>query len=44
MLRWVFPDYRYMVSIYAVLEKIPVLLPVFWIVRDIRLLGRLLKK
>lgn len=43
-MRWIFPDYRYMVSIYAVLEKIPLLLPIFWIVRDVRLLGRLIKK
>ena len=44
MLRWIFPDYRYMASIYSVLDKVPILLPVYWIVRDMRLLGRLLKK
>lgn len=43
-IRWVFPDYRYMVSIYVVLEKAPVLLPIFWVVRDVRLLGRLIRK
>ncbi len=39
-LSWVFPDYHYMSSIYPVLEKIPVLLPVFWLVRGGRLLLR----
>lgn len=43
-MRWIFPDYRYMASIYSVLEKIPVLLPVYWIIRDVRLLSRLLRK
>ncbi len=42
-IRWVFPDYHYMSSIYPTLEKAPVLLPVFWIIRGVRLLGRALK-
>lgn len=41
---WIFPDYHYMSSIYPILRKIPVLLPIFWCVRDIRLLLRLLVK
>lgn len=39
-LRWAFPDYHYMSSIYPRLEKLPVLLPVFWMLRGIRLLLR----
>lgn len=35
--RWVFPGFRYMASMYPILEKIPVLLPYFWIVRGIHL-------
>ncbi len=41
---WVFPDYHYMASIYPLLEKVPVLLPVFWLLRGIRLLGRALRR
>ena len=44
ILRWIFPDYHYMASIYPVLEKLPVLLPIFWIVRGIRLFVRITKK
>ncbi|MCI8950184.1 MAG: nucleotidyltransferase family protein [Lachnospiraceae bacterium] len=40
-LRWMFPDFHYMSSIYPSVEKLPVLLPVFWILRDIRLLFRM---
>lgn len=43
-LRWVFPDYHYMSSIYPVVEKIPILLPIFWGVRGIRLLFRVFIK
>ena len=43
-MKWIFPDYHYMSSIYPSLEKIPVLLPVFWVTRGIRLLLRMLKK
>lgn len=43
-LRWVFPDYHYMSSIYPVVEKIPILLPFFWGVRGIRLLFRVFIK
>ena len=42
--RWVFPDYHYMASIYLTLEKLPVLLPVFWVIRGVRLLGRAIRK
>lgn len=40
-LRWMFPDYHYMSSIYPAVEKLPVLLPVFWGIRAIRLLLRI---
>ncbi|MCI8416951.1 MAG: nucleotidyltransferase family protein [Lachnospiraceae bacterium] len=40
--RWAFPDYHYMSSIYPKVEKIPALLPVFWIVRGVRLIWRAL--
>lgn len=42
--QWVFPDYHYMSSIYPTVEKIPVLLPLFWGVRGIRLLLRMFIK
>ena len=41
--RWCFPDYHYMASIYPMVEKIPPLLPVFWIIRGVRLLTRAIK-
>lgn len=37
-IRWMFPEYRYMCSIYPILEKIPILLPFCWIVRGFRML------
>ena len=37
-LRWAFPDYHYMSSIYPIVEKIPILLPVFWVIRGVRIL------
>lgn len=44
-LRWLFPNLGYMSSIYPILEKIPVLLPFFWITRGLRLsIGQLIKK
>lgn len=43
-LRWIFPDRHYMASIYPVLEKVPVLLPFYWMTRGVRLLRRSLKK
>ncbi len=43
-LRWAFPDFHYMSSIYPSVEKLPVLLPVFWIMRDIRLLLRVFSR
>lgn len=42
-IRWCFPDYHYMASIYPMVEKIPPLLPVFWIIRGVRLLTRAIK-
>lgn len=39
-MKWVFPDHHYMSSIYPAVEKVPVLLPVFWIVRGLRILWR----
>ena len=30
-LRWLFPEFRYMCAIYPFLEKLPVLLPVYWV-------------
>ncbi len=43
-LRWIFPDYHYMSSIYPAVEKLPVLLPVFWGVRGLRFFFRLFIK
>lgn len=44
-LRWMFPNSSYMSSIYPLLERFSFLLPVFWIVRGIRLtVWHLLKK
>lgn len=40
-LRWVFPEYRYMCALYPSLEKLPLLLPLCWIRRDMRLLAGL---
>lgn len=42
-IRWAFPDFHYMASIYPLLEKVPVLLPVFWIIRGMRLLFRTMR-
>lgn len=39
-LKWAFPDYHYMSSIYPAVEKIPILLPVYWIIRGLRLWWR----
>lgn len=36
--QWFFPDFRYMEGIFPLLEKIPVLLLFFWIIRLFRLL------
>lgn len=41
--RWAFPDYHYMSSIYPTVEKAPVLLPFFWVVRGVRLMLRVFK-
>lgn len=42
-LSWIFPEYHYMRSMYPWLEKAPVLLPVSWMVRGMRLLAGFLK-
>ena len=42
-LSWIFPDYRYMSSIYPTVERIPLLLPLFWVVRGMRLFWRLIR-
>ena len=39
-LTWVFPDYHYMSSIYPSLERLPFLLPIFWLLRGMRLWWR----
>lgn len=39
-LQWLFPDYHYMSSIYPAVEKYPFLLPVYWIIRGMRILWR----
>jgi len=36
-LRWIFPEYQYMSAIYPILEKIPLLLPLCWLMRGLRL-------
>ncbi len=41
--RWVFPDYKYMSGLYPTLEKMPFLLPFYWISRSVRLLIGVLK-
>lgn len=40
---WIFPDYHYMSSLYPEVEKMPFLLPVFWMSRALRLLWRSLR-
>lgn len=37
-LRWLFPEYRYMCTIYPILEKIPIFLPFCWGMRLFRFL------
>ena len=37
-LRWIFPEYRYMCTIYPVLEKMPLFLPFCWFMRLVRFL------
>lgn len=36
--RWLVPEYKYMCAVYPFLEKVPFLLPFYWIRRGIRLL------
>lgn len=36
-LRWAFPDYRYMSALYPAVERVPLLLPLFWMLRGLRL-------
>ena len=40
---WVFPEYKYMSSLYPSLEKFPFLLPFYWIFRGIRMIKASLK-
>ncbi len=40
---WIFPDYKYMSSLYPTLEKMPFFLPFYWVFRGIRLLIGMLK-
>ena len=42
-LRWAFPDFHYMASIYPSVERFPPALPVFWVIRGARLLVRAFK-
>lgn len=35
---WIFPEYKYMSSLYPVLEKFPFLLPFYWVFRGLRML------
>ena len=42
-LHWVFPEYQYMCAIYPWLEKLPILLPIGWMIRDLRLLLGMLR-
>ena len=42
MLRWVFPEYKYMCVIYPILEDFSILLPICWIWRGIRQLKGLI--
>jgi len=39
---WIFPEYKYMSSLYPTLEKVPVLLPVFWIIRGFRMIKEMM--
>ncbi len=41
--QWVFPDYKYMSALYPNLEKAPVLLPFYWLLRGMRLMMGMLK-
>ena len=43
-LRWLFPEYRYMCGLYPSVEKLPLLLPICWIRRDIRLLFQIVRR
>ncbi len=35
---WIFPEYKYMSSLYPTLEKLPFLLPFYWMFRGIRMI------
>ncbi len=37
-LLWIFPGYKYMSSMYGILRYLPFLLPLFWLVRGIRMI------
>ncbi len=42
-IRWAFPEYKYMCALYPILEKAAVLLPLFWLLRGMRLLAGMIK-
>ena len=44
LVAWFFPDRRYMETIYPILGKIGFLLPVFWGIRLLRYMGRIIPK
>jgi len=39
---WIFPEYKYMCSLYPTLQKVPVLLPFYWIFRCCRMIKEML--
>ena len=39
---WIFPEYKYMSSLYPTLQKVPVLLPFYWIFRCCRMIKDML--
>lgn len=39
---WIFPEYKYMSSLYPTLQKVPVLLPFYWIFRCLRMIKDML--
>ncbi len=43
-IKWILPSYSYMCSLYPILEKMPVLYPLFWVIRGLRRLRIDLKR
>lgn len=39
-MRWIFPEFRYMCTVYPLLEKLPFLLPFYWLCRLLRFMIR----